>query len=259
MNWVKYKRYYVTAIVILVFIVLYMVTAVLSVNKTVRSFDESYFASLERKEGDTINLCSIPGYIDLIREKAFLSSQVRMAESDSIGLLINTRDSLIQLMIKGLPIRSIRIDKYDISPFFRRANQEAVYSMLSTPLVITGMHATFKKEPVSVKIAPRDTSEAVVDAKPDTTDYEAVFFTLDTDRNIRCFFEQQEDTIGADRRARFFFDMKDRMRNATAALKAMALAKTPAYTAYIKIWIPKAEAKIVYRAIPKEGLIVLTQ
>ncbi len=34
---------------------------------------------------------------------------------------------------------------------------------------------------------------------------------------------------------------------------------TPHYTPYIKIWIPKAEAKIVYRAIPREGLIVVTK
>jgi hypothetical protein len=110
-----------------------------------------------------------------------------------------------------------------------------------------------------VKIAPRDTSEAVVDAKPDTTDFEAVFFTLNTDQNVRFFFEQQEDTVGADRRARFFFDLKDRSKNAKATMKAVVRFNAPPYVPYIKISIPKAEAKIVYRAIPREGLIVLTE
>jgi hypothetical protein len=241
------------------FIIFYLVMSVSAVNRSVRVFDNTYFASLDQKEDDTINLCSIPGYIDMIRDKAFLSSQVKMAESDSVGLLINTRDSTIQLLIKGLPVRTVAIDDYNISPFFSRANQEAIYSMLSTPLTITGMQATFMKDPVSVKIAPRDTSEVVVSEKPDTTDFEAVFFTLDTDRNIRFFFEQQEDTIGADRRARFFFDLKDRSRNASANMRAVVRLQTPPYVPYIKIWIPKAEAKIIYRAIPREGLIVLTQ
>jgi len=241
------------------FIIFYLVMSVSAVNRSVRVFDNTYFASLDQKEDDTINLCSIPGYIDMIRDKAFLSSQVKMAESDSVGLLINTRDSTIQLLIKGLPVRTVAIDEYDISPFFSRANQEAIYSMLSTPLTITGMQATFMKDPVSVKIAPRDTSDVVVSEKPDTTDFEAVFFTLDTDRNIRFFFEQQEDTIGADRRARFFFDLKDRSRNASANMRAVVRLQTPPYVPYIKIWIPKAEAKIIYRAIPREGLIVLTQ
>lgn len=244
---------------IMLFIVYYLWMAVSAVNRTVNEFDNAYFASLEQKEGDTINLCAIPGYIDMIRDKAFLGSQVKLAESDSIGLLINVRDSVIQLLIKGLPVRTVAIDEYDISPFFERANQEAIYSMLSTPLTITGMQATFMKDPVSVKIAPKDTSQTVESVKPDTTDFEAVFFTLETDRNIRFFFEQQEDTVGADRRARFKFDLKDRSRSATATMKSVVRLKTPPYVPYIKIWIPKAEAKIIYRAIPREGLIVLTQ
>lgn len=245
--------------VIVLFIVYYLVMAVSAVNRSVNEFDNAYFASLEQKEGDTINLCAIPGYIGMIRDRAFLSSQVKLADSDSIGLLINVRDSVIQLLIKGLPVRTVAIGEYDISPFFERANQEAIYSMLSTPLTITGMQATFMKNPVTVKIAPKDTSLAVANAKPDTTDFEAVFFTLDTDRNIRFFFEQQEDTVGADRRARFMFDLKDRAKHASATVKAVARLQTPPYVPYIKIWIPKAEAKIIYRAIPREGLIVLTQ
>ncbi|MBE0678907.1 MAG: hypothetical protein IH592_09100 [Bacteroidales bacterium] len=259
MTWDKHKWYIITAAALAVFVIFYLARSVSAVNHTVRAFDDAYFASLEQKEGDTINLCSIPGYIEMIREKAFLSSQVRMADSDSIGLLINIRDSVLQLLIKGVPVRSLRIDEYDISPFFQRANQEAVYSMLSAPLAITGMQATFRKDPVKVKIAPKDTSEAKIDARPDTTDFEAVFFTLDTDRDIRFYFEQQEDTVGADRRAKFFFDLRDRLRNAGATMGEVVRFRAPPYVPYIKIWLPKAEAKIVYRAIPREGLIVLTK
>ncbi|NLE36083.1 MAG: hypothetical protein GX622_13360 [Bacteroidales bacterium] len=253
------KKLIIGGVIIGLFLIYYCVMAVLAVNHTVSDFDTAYFTSLEQNEDDTINLCAIPGYIDIIRRKAFLSSQLKMAESDSIGLLINVRDSVIQLLIKGLPVRTVTIDEYDVSPFFHRANQEAIYSMLSTPLTITGMKATFKKDPVSVKIAPKDTTEAVVDTKPDTTDFEAVFFTLDTEPNIRFYFEQQEDTIGADRRARFFFDLRDRTRNSAATIKDVIRMKIPPYVPYIKIWIPKAEAKIIYRAIPREGLIVLTE
>lgn len=259
MNWDKHKWYIIIAAVLSLLIVFYLVKSVSAVNHAVRTFDEAYFASLEQKEGDTIDLCSIPGYIEMLREKAFLSAQVRMADQDSIGLIINIRDSVLQLLIKGVPVRSFSIGDYDVSTFFQRANQEAVYSMLSSPLTITRMQATFLKDPVQVKIAPKDTSEAKIDAKPDTTDYEAVFFTLDTDRDIRFYFEQQEDTVGADRRARFFFDLKDRARNAGATMGEVVRFRTPPYAPYIKIWIPKAEAKIIYRAIPREGQIVLTQ
>ncbi|MGB3923240.1 MAG: hypothetical protein WBL00_04835, partial [Bacteroidales bacterium] len=259
MNRERKKWLIIAASLLAVFIIYYLVMSVLAVSRAVNEFDDAYFASLEQKEGDTIDLCAIPGYIDMIRTRAFLSSQVKLAESDSVGLLINVRDSVIQLLIKGLPVRTVKIDEYDVSPFFHSANQEAIYKLLSTPLTVTGMQATFMKDPVSVKIAPRDTSQVVESEKPDTTDFEAVFFTLDTDRNIRFYFEQQEDTIGADRRARFVFDLKDRMRNASVTMRAVARMKIPPYVPYIKIWLPKAEAKIIYRAIPREGMIVLTQ
>ncbi|MFZ2287991.1 MAG: hypothetical protein WAV93_13520 [Bacteroidales bacterium] len=259
MTWDKYKWYIITSAVLAVLIIFYLSRSVSAVNHSIMAFDDAYFASIEQKEGDTINLCAIPGYIEMLREKAFLSSQVRMADQDSIGLLINIRDSVLQMLIKGVPVRSFMIGEYEVSPFFHRANQEAIYSMLSSPLTITRMQATFRKDPIQVKIAPKDTSEAKIDAKPDTTDYEAVFFTLDTDRNIRFYFEQQEDTVGADRRARFFFDLKDRSRNARATMREVISLRTPPYVPYIKIWVSKAEAKIIYRAIPREGQIVLMQ
>jgi hypothetical protein len=259
MDWKKYKWQLITGVAVVVFSVFYIARAVSGVNHTVRAFDEAYYASSEREEDDTINMCAVPGYINMIKERAFLSSRVKMASSDSIGLLINLPDSSIQLLIKGLPVRSVRIAGYDVSPFFKRVNQEALGSMLSSPMTITGLHATFKKDPVNVKIAPKDTSDVKVDAKPDTTDFEAVFFTLDTDQNIRFFFEQQEDTILVDRFARFFFDLKDRAGNVWSNIKAAVLLKAPGYTPYIKIWLPKAEAKIIYRAVPREGLIVLKQ
>jgi len=46
---------------------------------------------------------------------------------------------------------------------------------------------------------------------------------------------------------------------ASATVKSVVRLKTPPYVPYIKIWVPKAEAKIIYRAIPREGMIVLTQ
>jgi hypothetical protein len=259
MNWDKYRSYIIAATVFLVLLVFYLVSAVSSVNHAVRTFDKSWQESSDRNQDDTTEICTIPGYLELVREKAFLGAQVKMAASDSIGMLINVRDSVIQLLIKGLPVRTIRIDEYVLSPFFRRVNQEALSDMLSSPVTITAMDATFRKDPVTVKIAPKDTSEVKVDAKPDTTDFEAVFFTLNTDRNIRIYFEQQENKRVADRFARFFFDLKDKIMYAGRSLKAIATMDKPPYVPYIKIWIPKAEAKIVYRAIPREGMIVLRQ
>ncbi len=238
----------------------YLSKSVSAVNHSVRQFDEAYFTSLPQKEGDTINQCEIPGYIDKIRKKAFLGAQIKMASSDSVGLMINMRDSTIALMIKGVSVKSMKIRASIISPFFFRANQEAVYSALSSPLKVTDMAATFHKDPVKVKIAPKDTVEAYAtpEEQPDTSDFEAVYFTLNTDKNFRLFFEQSEDTIGSDRRKKFFFNLNDRLTSAKKEADDIIHLRTPEYTPFIKIWVPKSDAKVIYYAIPREGLIVLT-
>jgi len=259
MDWKKHKGYFIAGAVIVLVSVLYIAWAVSGVNDSVKAFNADFLISDEQSPGDTVNMCAVPGYIDMISERSYLSSQVQMASTDSIGLLINLPDSVIQLLIKGVPVMTVQVEEYDVSPFLRRVNQEALLNMLSSPLTITGMHSTFRKDPVNVKIAPKDTTEVEVGAKPDTTDFEAVFFTLDTDRHIRFFFEQKEDTVLKDRIAGFFFDLRNRAGNVFSNLKALVRLDTPEYMPYIKIWLPKSEAKIVYRAIPREGLIVLKQ
>lgn len=237
------------------YILLFGFLSMSSLNNSVRRFNEAWQAS--RAEGDTIDRRAIPGYMELLGQKSFLNGQVRLAESDSIGLLVNVKDSIIQLLVRGLPIRDIVIRRYDISPFFYRVNQEAMDELLSEPLKITGSKATFLKEPLSLKIAPKDTTEAVIDIKPDTTDFEPVFFTLETDHGIRFLFEQEEDTVRTDRHARFMFNLHDRIDNTGSLLHSVTRIEKPYCTPYVRIRLPKAEAKIVYRALPVEGLIVL--
>ena len=255
----KIKWYLIPGIIILAVVIYYISRSVAAVNNTVKSFDSAYFASRAQKESDTIDACAIPGYVDKLRKRAYLNAQTKMAASDSVGVCLNMRDSVILLKIKGVEVRRMKIRASVISPFFKRANQEALYSALSTPLVVTSMDATLRKDPLKVKVAPKDTLEylATVD-KPDTTDFEAVFFKLETDKNIQLFFAQAEDTIKTDRRAHFYFDLNDRLDHAKADLKAISSFKTPDYTPFIKIWVPKADAKIIFYAIPRDGMISLT-
>ncbi len=98
----KYKWHLIIGIILAAAVIYYLNRSVSAVNHTVKNFNEAYFASLPQKEGDTINQCSIPGYIDKLRKKAYLKSQVKMAASDSVGMIINMRDSVIMLQIKGV-------------------------------------------------------------------------------------------------------------------------------------------------------------
>jgi hypothetical protein len=256
----KYKWRFITGIILLAAVIYYISCSVAAVNHAVNDFNKSYFESHPQKESDTIDICAIPGYIDKLRKRSYLNSQDKLAASDSVGVCINMRDSTISLKIKGVEVRKIKIRVSIISPFFKRANQEALYSFLSTPLVVTNMDATLRKDPLKIKVAPKDTLEyqATMLEKPDTNDFEAVFYKLETDKNIQLFVAQAEDTLKTDRRAHFYFDFNDRLDHAKSDLKAITSFRTPDYTPFIKIWVPKADAKIIFYAIPTRGLIALT-
>ncbi len=246
------------AVVLFIFSIAYLVISLIAVNQTVREY--AVLASDEPvgAVSDTISYCSIPGFTELNRQRAFLAAQLEMAATDSIGLLISVPDSTIRLMIKGVPVRTMKIAGYDIPALLRHADQELLHRTFSTPLTITGMRATFRKDPVRVMVAPRDTSEAAPDIKPATSRFAALFFTLSTDRNLRITFEQHERTGLRVRCARFFFILGERVRDLPPVAAALAGLKMPQYIPTIKIYLPGDEVKVIYRAIPREGEIALT-
>ena len=136
-------------------------------------------------------------------------------------------------------------------------NENAILSMFSTPLNIASSNATIKKEPVMIKIAPKDTSEYKPDIMPDTTIVEPVNYILQMNEGIRIYIYQDENMKSKDRISRFSFDLRDRIRDIRSALKRVAVFKVPEYHPFIKIRLPRTDAKIIYRALPKNGQIAV--
>jgi len=108
-----------------------------------------------------------------------------------------------------------------------------------------------------VKIAPKDTSEFKPDVIPDTSDYEPVNYILEMDSGIRIFVYQETDTIAKDRNSLFYFDLRDRMKSVTGSLWRTLRFKVPEYHPFIKIRVPKSDAKVIYRAVPRNGQIAI--
>ncbi|MBK8882824.1 MAG: hypothetical protein IPN67_10685 [Bacteroidales bacterium] len=194
-------------------------------------------------------------YLRLIKERALLQSRLIMAETDSIYLTINLADSSMNLEISGVVVHKSKMSSYKASKILTHGNENIIFEMLSTPLTISSDIATIKKEPVMVKMAPKDTSEYKPDIMPDTSITEPVSYILEMTNGTRIFVYQQEEEKPADRMAIFRFDLNDRLRQTWKALKRVAVFKVPEYDLYIKIKLPRADAKIIYRAIPKKGQI----
>jgi hypothetical protein len=106
-------------------------------------------------------------------------------------------------------------------------------------------------------MAPKDTSEYKPDVMPDTSITEPVNYILEMDRGIRIYVYQEENMKFSDRINQLSFDLQDRLRDIWSALKRVAVFKIPEYHPFIKIRLPRTDAKIIYRAIPKNGQIAV--
>jgi len=108
-----------------------------------------------------------------------------------------------------------------------------------------------------IKMAPKDTSEYKPDIMPDTSIAEPVNYILETNGGIRIYVFQEENAQINDKISRLSFDINDRIRDTWSALKRVAVFKVPEYHPFIKIRLPRTDAKIIFRALPKNGQIAV--
>jgi hypothetical protein len=245
------------ASLLLIFLVYYTIMLMSAPARKLAEIKAKY--GVQQTEGSTSDgrLFSDSAYLSLLKEKAFLQSRISMAETDSIYMTLNIPDSTANLEISGVSVHSAKMKEMKVSKILLAGNRYAILSMLSLPLNIVNDIATIKKEPLMIKMAPKDTSEFKPDIIPDTTDIEPVNYILEMDNGIKIFFYQDTDTTTTDRNNLFFFDLNDRLRGTWSSLKSVARIKVPEYHPFIKIKLPKADAKILYRAIPRHGQIAI--
>lgn len=108
-----------------------------------------------------------------------------------------------------------------------------------------------------LKMAPKDTSEYKPDIMPDTSIAEPVNYILELNHGIRIYVYQADKTKFVDKMSQFKFDLKDRLNNIWSSLKSIVVLKVPEYHPFIRIKLLRTDAKIIYRAIPKNGQIAV--
>lgn len=256
----KERRLNVSVIVligiVLLFIIYYSAMSALSPSRKLEEIKKEYGAKSSDKNNPDSRIVTDSNYLKLLKERSFLQSRVVMAQTDSIYLTINLDDSTTNLEISGVSVHKAKITNMKASKILE-GNENAILSMLSAPFTISHAIATIKKDPVMVKIAPKDTSEYKPDIMPDTSITEPVNYILETDQGVRIYVYQQENVKMSDKINQFKFDLNDRFKDSWSALKKIAVFKVPDYHPYIKIKLPRSDAKIIYRAIPKNGQIAL--
>ncbi len=251
----KKRGMFIIIILLLVIVVYYTVMSLLSPGEKMKELTAEFANKQKGKTKVDERIFSDSTYLKLLKEKAFLQSRNLMAATDSIYLTINLPDSTVNLEISGVVVHTAKIAHLKMSRILEKGNEFIISSMLSAPLTTANDISSIRKEPFMISMAPKDTSEYQPDVIPDTADYEPVSYILNMNNGIRIYFYQDDELNAGTRIHIFFFDLHDRLLNTLSSIKRAIVLKIPEYHPFIKIWINRADAKIIYRAIPRHGQV----
>jgi hypothetical protein len=245
----------VLSIIVAVLLVYFTIMSMLSPGHKLLEIQKEYSSNTTFDSTLNKKIFSDSTYLKLLKEKVFLQSRTVMAATDSIYLTLNLADSSANLEISGVVVHHSKIAEIETSSIFLHGDENIVLSILATPFTIASSYSAIVKEPILMKMAPKDTSEYEPDIMPDTSFVEPVNYVLEMTNGTRLFIYQAEEDDASERRNQFRFDLKLRLRDTREALKRVAVFKIPDYHPYIKMRLPRADAKIIYRAIPKHGQV----
>jgi hypothetical protein len=238
------------------FMIYHTVMSVMAPSRKLDEIRTEYGFVQQAKNPVDERIFSDSAYLSLMKEKAYYQSRVAMAATDSIYMTINLADSSLNLEISGVVVHTTDIKDQKISSILKR-DEYSVLNMLSAPLVIDRDYSTIKKEPLMIKMAPKDTSEYEPDIIPDTADFEPVNFILVMENGISIYVYQEEKLKFGDGFRRFVFDLRDRLHSAAASMAASVTFRVPEYRPYIRLKLARADAKRIYRALPYHGQVGL--
>jgi len=255
-SWIR-TVFIILLLLICLFVTYFTVMSVMSPAKKLESIKNELLTKHTDQNSIDKNILADSTYQKLLKEKSFLQSRIVMAESDSIYLIIDLADSSANLEISGVVVHASKISDLKASKILLKGDAGVMYSRLASPFTISGSIGTIRRDPILIKMAPKDTSEYIPDVPPDTALAEPVNYILETTDGTRIYIYQEENEKKSDRMSQFVFDTKDKLQYTINSLKNIMSFKVPDYHLFIKIRLPRADAKIIYRALPKNGQVAV--
>ncbi|MBE0673272.1 MAG: hypothetical protein IH591_01295 [Bacteroidales bacterium] len=252
---VRYSFYYIIAALTIYYFIMASIVPV----RYVRSLNQQFMPDTSDQKGKVDGLQTDSLFLSMMRQLALTRARMMMAATDSIGLTVNLPDSVATLEINGVTVRKVRIIDFRIAGSLEGVREDVWPVLLSEPFTIESDLSSIQKEPLMVKIAPRDTAEAsaMPNIVPDTSGVEPVFYCLRLSHGIRLTVLQEVDKGSPDAVSRNRFLYRRSLRDFYAAVKDVARFRFPFYQPEIRIVVPKDDARIIYRALPQKGNVVL--
>ncbi len=186
-------------------------------------------------------------------EEAYVDALLDLARKDSVMLSIDLRDSVVAMLIKGVPVRKCPITHFRMSRAIPHAARvDTLHSFLYPPFQLRKEWATIPKAPIRIMNAPKDTIEAEAMAGQEIPiEDNDVHFTLEFNRNLTVLFEQEQPPSSTSEfRKKIKFDLERIFTEARATIRGLKKKRLPEHKLWIEVTISREDAKAIYRALP---------
>lgn len=192
-------------------------------------------------------------------QHAFLKARLLASKSDSFVLVVNIPDSLVSLHIQGVPVFEAKLSGYKKSRIFEKYSRSVLARWAEYPFEVEHSLSSIPKMPIIYKKAPKDTSEAAEHQKNLAVPViqEDTWFKMYTDRNFRLMIYPVEKPVGKGRIVRNKFFRNVRSQEKRDLIKSFVKLKIPEYHSNITLFVSASDAKVIYRALPEQALVVI--
>lgn len=195
---------------------------------------------------------------DLKKEEKFLQSKLSLVNDDSMYLVLNLTKKTAVIELKGVSLHEGKILNHHVSNTIKNQSADALLNWLSKPFYLKEDSASIPKVSFITKIAPKDTIEASQnEALPEPPKRGDVYVVMDFERGLRLIIRQSENPDKEGRkiisRLRWNFTRYEIAKSLNAFIHTDRELSIPT----IDIVLPKADATILYRALPYRPKLLL--
>ena len=229
----------------------------ISVFRTRNILETGIFRDSLKIESRKANLSGEASYL-ILKNISYKEALLKLSAMDSIGLIIDLPDSSLQLGMHGVIIHTSKISLIQKDPLIDRIDPLARSILFSEPQEILSQFSTIVKEPVVVRKAPKDTTEARINAwKPGTMVQKPAHFEIDIPGGIRIIFSQEKTVGFSDWYVKSAFYLKQNIKHAGSNINQLLHFNWYEYTPEIRIELPDEELRAIYRALPEHAYVVI--
>jgi hypothetical protein len=201
---------------------------------------------------------AISKLVELRMKENFLQSKMSLINDDSMYFVVDLVKKTADLELKGVSLHECEILDSQISNFITHQPAESLLSWSREPFHMLREDATIPKVSWIVKIAPKDTIEAnQAEELPEPPKRGDVYVVMDFDRNLRLIIQQAEKPDKEGDKIISELKGKYRKQEVMKSLDALLHFKRETVKPTIDIVLSKADATILYRALPYKPKLLI--